>query len=89
MSAIYTLLVVRVARFATKSSRTNFSFVAAAARLSKYPSSASIIIGCVSIMGYPPGCAVAGCFIAPCADPNWSLPPSDFFLIVSFLAASR
>ena len=74
---------------ATKYSRTNFLFLAADARLSNYPSSASSIVGCASLMGYHPGCADAVCCIALCADMNWSYPPADFVLIVEFLAAAR
>ena len=45
VAAISALLLVRVVRFVTNSSRTAFSFVATAARLSKYPSRAARSIG--------------------------------------------
>ena len=76
-------------RLATKYSKSNFLFVAGVTRLSKYPPSASRLIGCTSLTRDPPGCIGAGFFIALCADPNWYSPLEALFLIVDFFAAAQ
>ena len=74
-AAISLLLVVRVLRFFTNSSNTVFSFIAAAARLSKFPWRAAEIIGLLLPFVFPlKGSSARSVGVELCDAPNWSFP---------------
>ena len=66
----------------TKSSRTCFSFIVAAARLSKYPSKLAPMGGFMSSDSYVDT-------VAALADPKRSLPPVALALMDAFFADVR